>query len=103
MAGSFQVELVKLLLAVAWADHRIVRTEADMVRDVARTLGLTASELAEVERWLGNEASLPAADLELLKPHKHAVLAAAHTLVMADDRIAPEEAALLHEIERALG
>jgi len=99
---EFQLELVKVLLAIAWADHRIVRTEADMIRDVARKLGVDAWGMTQIEVWLSKEADLPKPNLELLKQHKRAVLATVRTLVMADNRIAPEEAVMVKEIEAAL-
>jgi uncharacterized tellurite resistance protein B-like protein len=99
---DFQLELIKVLLCVAWADHRMVRTEAELIRDVARKLGLSEPHRLQMEAWLQQETPLPQPDYARLKPHKRAVLAALRTLILADNRIAPEEAIMLKEIEAAL-
>jgi Tellurite resistance protein TerB len=102
LTPDVQLELLKVLVTVAWADHRVVRTEADMVRDVASKLGLSDAARAHVDAWLTGRERLPAPDYARLRPHKAAVLAALRTLVRADDGIAPEEAQMLQEIEAAL-
>jgi hypothetical protein len=56
----------------------------------------------QMESWLAEQGAVPAADYALLKQHKSAVLAALRTLVLADNRIAPEEAVMLKEIEAKL-
>jgi uncharacterized tellurite resistance protein B-like protein len=98
----FRVELIKLLLKVAWADHRVVRAEKELIRDLCKKLGMPAEEIAQVEKWLPDENGVPAPNIDVLKPNKAAVIAAMRTMVMADNRIAPEEAALMAEIETAL-
>lgn len=99
---TFHLELVKLLLKVAWADHRVVRAEAELIRDLCRKLGMSAQVKAQVEAWLRSEHPAPTPDMHLLRQNTRAVLAAVKTIVLADDRIAPEEAAMLAEIEAAL-
>jgi Tellurite resistance protein TerB len=98
----FRVELIKLLLQVAWADHRAVRAEAELIRELCHKLGLSTEERAQVEQWLVRERGLPVPNLDVLRPNKAAVMAAARMMVLADDRIATEEAALLSELEAAL-
>lgn len=102
MNAPFQLELLKLLAKVAWADHSVARTEASVLRDLARNMGFAAPQLAEVETWIAREDAVPEPDLALLRQHKHAVLAAVRTVVMSDDRIAPEETEILRKITAAL-
>ncbi|HEX7480805.1 MAG TPA: hypothetical protein VF331_23590 [Polyangiales bacterium] len=99
---TFHLELVKLLLRVAWADHRVVRAEAELIRDLCRKLGVSTEVKAQVEVWLRQEHPAPTADMRLLKQNSRAVLAAVKTIVLADNRIAPEEAVMLAEIEASL-
>ena len=102
LTPEVQLELVKVLVAVAWADHRVVRTEVELIRNMVRVLGLTDDTRAQVDAWLSGRQPLPKPDYARLKPHKAAVLAAMRTLVRADDSIAPEEEQMLREIEAAL-
>jgi len=99
---SFKLEVLKLLLQVAWADHEIQDGEAQTIRDFARRYHLSDDELATLERYLTGAERLPAPDLGVLRERRDDVLVAVKTLLLSDLQVVAEEREILAEIEQLL-
>jgi hypothetical protein len=101
-ATNFRVEVLKLLLQVAWADHEIQPDEAHTIRDIARQYRLDQDQLAELERYLAGQEPLPAPNLGVLRERKQEVMIAVQTLLLSDLQVVSEEREVLAEIETLL-
>lgn len=98
----FRLEMLKLLLQVAWADHEMQPEEATVLRQIARRYKLSDDELAQFERYLDGSEPLPAPNLGVLRPRKQEVLIAVQTLLLSDLQVVAEERELLAELEELL-
>lgn len=102
-AARFYVEVVKLLLQVAWGDHRVDTSEALALLGLARSWGVSEAEAWALRERLTSGEPLPAPDLGLLRHAPDKVLEAARAFAMADGRVNEEEAALLEQVASMLG
>ena len=102
-AKTFALELVKLLLQVAWADHDVDPAEAEALLAFARRSGLSQSELAELAAMLAGRVPLSPPNLSLLKARRTEVLRAVKELMLKDVKVAEEEEELLTQIASLLG
>jgi uncharacterized tellurite resistance protein B-like protein len=100
---AFAIELVRLLLQVAWADHDVAPAEAEALMGFARRNGLNEAELNELSAMLSGRAPLVAPNLGLLKARRTEVLQAVKQLLLVDLEIAEEEEELLEQIAALLG
>lgn len=101
-ASTFRIEVLKLLLQVAWADHEIQPEEAQSIRDIARQYRLDDEQLAELERYLAGDEPLPAPNLGVLRDRKQEVMLAVQTLLLSDLQVVAEEREILAEIDAML-
>jgi uncharacterized tellurite resistance protein B-like protein len=101
-SGAFAVELVRLLVQVAWADHDVAPAEAQALLAFARRQGLSDSELAALSDMLAGRTPLTAPNLGLLKAHRTDVLRAVKELVLSDLEVNADEEALLEQVAALL-
>jgi uncharacterized tellurite resistance protein B-like protein len=94
----FELEVIKLLLQVAWADEQMAPEEAASLLAQAKGLGLTDLHLKELETYLSGQKPLPPPNLALLKGRRVEVLRAVKTMLQSDLRVAPEEDEILEQI-----
>lgn len=99
----FALELVKLLVQVAWADHDVAPAEAQGLIAFARKQGLTETELASLTAMLAGSAPLAPPNLGLLKQRRTEVLRAVKDLLLSDLHLAEEEEEVLGQIAALLG
>lgn len=99
---AFALELVKLLVQVAWADHDVAPAEAEALLAFARRSGLNEAELGELSSMLKGRAPLAPPNLGLLKPRRTEVLRAVKDLLLSDLEVAEEEEDLLEQIAALL-
>ncbi|ACY17769.1 hypothetical protein [Haliangium ochraceum] len=97
------LELIKLLLQVAWADDRVEDFERAHLRAMAQEGGLDAEQSAALEACLDGHAPLPAPDLGFLRAHRDAALAAAQQLMVGDHEVARGELIVFDELRTLLG
>ena len=102
-ASEFRIEVLKLLLQVAWADHEVQPEEAQTIRDIARQYRLDDEQLSQLEGYLSGEAALPAPNLGILRERRQEVILAVQTLLLSDLQVVAEEREILAEIEELLG
>lgn len=96
------VEILRLLVQVAWIDHEIADAERDHILSVASRADLDAPQLDELRAALNGDSRLPAPDLGFLRAHKRDALQAAAELVSVDRRVAAEESQALQQIRDLL-
>jgi uncharacterized tellurite resistance protein B-like protein len=100
---AFAVELVRLLLQVAWADHDVDPAETEALLAFARRNGSSQSELEELAAMLAGRLPLVPPNLSLLKARRAEVLRAVKELILKDVNVAEEEEQLLTQIAALLG
>lgn len=99
---SFALELVKLLVQVAWADNDVSPGEAEALLAFGRRSGLPESDLKGLSDMLRGRAPLAPPNLGLLKARRTEVLRAVRELSLSDLELASEEEAVLEQIAALL-
>lgn len=99
----FALELVKLLVQVAWADHDVAPAEANALLAFARRSGFGDDELSGLSAMLTGRAPLAPPNLGLLKERRTEVLRAVKELLLSDLEVADEEEEILSQIAALLG
>jgi len=99
----FALELVKLLVQVAWADHDVAAAEADALLAYARRSGLSDADVKSLSDMLSGRAPLSPPNLGLLKERRTEVLRAVKELLLSDLEVADEEEEVLGQIAALLG
>ncbi len=95
---SFNIEVLKLLLQLAWSDDTIALEEMNFLLGAAHTWGIPEKEVTELKRYLEEYESVPAPDLALLRRRPGEVMEAACALIATDGRIHASEKAMLAEL-----
>ena len=96
------LEILKLLLQVAWADHDVSADEIDHILALAQAADMSGETLELLASCLRGELQLPAPDLGMLRAHKERALLAAHKLIVSDDSIGEDEKETFREIKQLL-
>ena len=85
------IEILKLLVQVAWADHEVSPEEIETVLSLAETVKASQEEVDYLRKCLSEETRLPAPDFALLREHSDAVLAAVDQMIAADSEVCADE------------
>lgn len=99
----FHIELLKLLLHVAWSDDELSPEEIRSLLGAAQRWSVPLVELQRLERGLLSGEPLPAPNLGLLRSHPQEVLDAARSLIESDAQVLPAEEDMLAQIRELLG
>ena len=99
---TFNLEVLKLLLFVAWVDGEVDQQEAQMVMGLGRSWSVPELSLKALmdDMKAGKKPGEP--DWALLKTRADDALTAARALVLADGKVKPEESALLKRVVASL-
>ncbi len=97
-----EMELIKLLMQVAWADGVVDEQESVRVFDHAKRLKLQPNALDLLWQCLQGKRKLPAPDLGFLRQHADVACDLAEGLVHADGQVTEEEVEVLAQIESML-
>ncbi|MBK7861511.1 MAG: TerB family tellurite resistance protein [Archangiaceae bacterium] len=100
--ATFHVEVVKLLLQMAWSDDALDPEEREHIRTAAVKWGVPDDELAVLMERLDQGQPLPVPNLKLLRQKPEAAIAAARRLMLADGKIQAGEADMLAQIKEML-
>jgi uncharacterized tellurite resistance protein B-like protein len=100
---AFALELVRLLVQVAWADHDVAPAEIEALMSFARKSGLSEADLIELKTTLSGRAPLVPPNLGLLKARRTEVLRAVKELLLSDLQLHDEEEEVLSQIAALLG
>ncbi|MCU0696123.1 MAG: TerB family tellurite resistance protein [Myxococcaceae bacterium] len=99
---TFNLEVLKLLLHVAWVDGAVDQAEANMLLRLGRSWTVPEVALQKLLEAVkaGRRPAEP--NWELLRQRSDEVLQAARALVLADGKVQREEIALLKNVQAAL-
>ena len=100
---AYALELVRLLVQVAWADHEVAPAEAEGLVAFARRSGIGQAELDNLSAMLSGRVPLVPPNLGLLKARRTEVLRAVKDLLLSDLHLAEEEEEVLSQIAALLG
>lgn len=98
----FNLEVVKLLLKVAWVDQQLDPHEKNLILGVARSWAVPEPELKQLLTRMEQGDPLPEPDMALLKTRPDDVMTAARALVLSDGKVKQEESALLKQLAASL-
>ena len=101
--AQFQIEVLKLLLQVAWADDEVAESERALILNAARTSGIDEKTVTFLMERLDLGQPLPSPNLSLLKTRPGEALDAARALVAADGEVREEEKEMLEQIRQMIG
>ena len=101
-AERLQVETLKLLLQVVFADRQAADGEVAYLMGLARDLEVPEAFQQELLGYLRGHRPLPSPDLALLRPHREGVLAIASLGARADGVATPDEQTMIGLVERML-
>jgi tellurite resistance protein len=99
---QFNLEVLKLLLHVAWVDGTVDPHEANMLLGLGRSWTVPEAALQTLMESIGAGRKPSEPDYALLRTRPDEVLQAARALVLADGVVHPEETALLKKVQLAL-
>jgi hypothetical protein len=99
----FHIELLKLLLHVAWSDDEIDPRETQALLGAAARWKVPLPELQRLERCLELGEPLPAPNLGLLRQHADEALATVRTLMESDASVHFSESEMLSQLRDMLG
>jgi tellurite resistance protein len=99
MADDFNVEVLKLLLQVAWADGEVAEREAQVIKGLGRSWTVDEKTLSFLLTKLEQGHPLPPPNLKFLKTRPDEVMEAARALVAADGRTDAQETELLEQLK----
>lgn len=95
------LEILALLLQVAWADDEVEIGESSQILAGARAVGLDDDTLARLDACLRGEATLPPPDLGFLRDHRDEALRAVEQLVSGG--VSEDEAPVMEQVRLLLG
>jgi hypothetical protein len=97
------IETIKLLMQVAWADGSVGDEETAQILSHARRANFGDKAIALLEECLRGERKLPAPDLGFLRDHRGEALGAAEQLVCSDGEVTGDEQKTLDQLRALLG
>ncbi|WNG33353.1 TerB family tellurite resistance protein [Archangium violaceum] len=95
---DFNIEVLKLMLQLAWSDGQLDLQEVGTILGSARSWGVPESEIAALKKLLEGNAAPPAPDLALLRDRPDEVFEAARALIACDGRLQAAEKEMLEEL-----
>lgn len=92
------MEIIKLLIQVAWADDQVTPEELAHITEFATKAGMSPEQLGILRQYLDASLPPPIPDFAFLKSHKEDVLLSVMQLIASDD-IEDSEQEIMAEIE----
>ena len=102
MDETISLELLKLLLQVAWADHTLAADEVETLHHYAGALGLSPPTIAQFQRWVERRDPLPPPNMGVLRQHRAVVLRACARLSQADGVLHQDEHHVMRDVMEML-
>lgn len=100
---QFNIEVLKLLLQVAWADGNVDEREALTILGLGRSWSVPEAEIQTLRDRLTQGSPLPQPDMSLLKTRPDEVLEAVRAMVFADGKLKRDEGEMVKQIAQMLG
>jgi hypothetical protein len=98
----FNIEVIKLLLQVAWVDRELTQAERLVILGLGRSWNVPEGELHTLMDKLKAGGTMPEPDLEVLRTRPDDVLEATRALCVSDGKLAEGEKALIERIAARL-
>jgi tellurite resistance protein len=98
----FNLEVLKLLLNLAWVDGEVAQQEVNMLLGLGRSRSVPEGALQQLKASVDAGRRPAEPDFDLLRTRSDEALQAARALVLVDGRVHPEETALLKRVQAAL-
>ncbi len=95
---TFNIEVLKLMLQLAWSDGQLDVQEVGTILGSARSWGVPESEVAALKKLLDSNGTPPAPDLALLRGRSDEVFEAARALIASDGKLQAGEKEMLEEL-----
>ena len=102
MEHQIELEALKLLVQVAWADHYIDSEEAEYILGLASQMEVRDEEYRSLQEALADEGRLPAPNLDLLRDHRVDVLQSIDQVIAIDRHIVDDERAVRDAVAHML-
>jgi tellurite resistance protein len=99
---TFNLEVLRLLVFVAWVDGEPDQQEAQMVLSLGRSWSVPEPELQALLEDVKAARKPGEPDWTLLKTRSDDAIMAARAVVLADGKVKPEESALLKRVVASL-
>jgi uncharacterized tellurite resistance protein B-like protein len=99
---TFNLEVLKLLVHVAWVDGGVDQHESQLLLSLGRSWTVPEAALQRLLDDVKEGKKPPEPDWGLLKTRADDAVMAARTLVLADGKVHGEESALLKKIVASL-
>lgn len=99
----FNIEVIKLLMQVAWADGDVDDHEAQAILGLGRSWSVPEAELKELRERLTKGDPLPQPDMALLKTRADETIEAVRAIVFADGKLKRDEGQMVKQIAQMLG
>jgi uncharacterized tellurite resistance protein B-like protein len=99
----FNIEVIKLLLQMAWSDRQLTHSEQLVVFGLGRSWSVPEKELQSLLEKLKAGGALPEPDLEVLRTRPDEVLEAVRALAASDGNFAEAEKDMIERIKQRLG
>ena len=100
--SQLNLEILGLLLQVAWADEEVASAEATAIIGRARALDIGDEHVELLEACLRGEKTLPPPNMGFLRKHRDEALAAVRALILSDGEMSEDESEVLAQIEEML-
>lgn len=102
-AAVFYLEVLKLLVHVAWADGAPDENEVMVVEELGREWHVPADALADIATRLRRGQPRPPPNMQLLKSRPDEVMEAVRNVVLSDGKLDLEELDVLGTVAEMLG
>ena len=99
----FNIEVIKLLLQMAWSDRQLTQAEQLVVYGLGRSWSVPEKELQALLEKLKAGGALPEPDLDVLRARPDEVLEAVRALAASDGNFAEAEKDMIERIKQRLG
>jgi tellurite resistance protein len=94
----FNIEVIKLLLQVAWSDKHLSPREPQVILGMGRSWSVPEDDLQALMALLQDGSSLPEPELSVLRTRPDDVMVAARALAASDGELDEQEKRFLEEI-----
>ncbi len=95
---QFNIEVLKLMLQLAWSDEQLDVHEVGTILGSARSWGVPESEITALKKALDGERKPPAPNLALLRGRPDEVMEAARAIIVSDGKLQAAEKEMLEEL-----
>jgi uncharacterized tellurite resistance protein B-like protein len=102
-ADPFHLEVLKLLVHIAWADGAVDPVEIAAVEELAHSWSVDPAAIADITERMRRGQPRPPPNMQLLKARPDDVMDAVRKVVMSDGKLDLEELDVLGTVATMLG